>query len=1022
MRRIKKIGLILLAVLSSLLISCTKASENENNLTNADFVDMEFEDSNFKHINNGGIVAEDGLPYQIDAITGATVTVEGPAVKTSIPLSVRELENKNDAIVRRIYTDSTGTFIYEGLDLYYLLFEMTDGDNGIFLTENADSVALKNHDRENIAVIKIADVKAAHEANEPIIIAYGKGSLDGEVVAPFVYDGENEEAVSLGYIEELDNDNGCLKLVYDTEKYCLESEYKTFENVAYFYIQEELTPGFKHTSSKNPEFSSKKYTDYILTFRGEALGGEFNLTVEQLENLVKYDENDNVIAGGIGYSDKYSLANNAYWYVNEYEGLDLYKLLQFLGMKNAEEMGRASSRSTLVKFVAADGHRSNEVFSIETLSYPQAFGFYQKNAIDMNDGSYTSTNEDIVKLGYPVLLAYGVNSYPYTVSNFDEGFLSGLANSGGPMRVVFGKTQYYHANGSNQVQYLSEILVGEDVLYNTHKYTENADLNALSDEKFAIKMTNSQGETLTEKNVSVGEIEDIIYGSEVDFQTKKSAKVKNIYDDKNIYEGIDLRYFFKEYIEVLGTVGTVKFTSKNGDILECDLAEILNSEAELTPIIAFAKNGTPLVENSSSLGYKEASYLVPFAESDPAEYIIKNSGGPLKIIMPEGVLESVVSVEIALEQDAYSHKNAPYNELNSSQIKFFGEGLEGEISYTLSDIENMQIIAKTFDFCDINEENELFEERFRGVPIYDILMKIGLKNNAADVILTGENDEEITVTISDLKKYVANQLDESKSKTTALLAFGASNVQKNVKDGLPLVENENSDGFVAEYNNDGGPFMAVLPQSQEQEGNIFAKNLKSVEVTANDIETWGHAMGDIYSEFLDYQFEFVVKNEKNEWREFFTVADLEAQTDLIVRDNYSVLELGECEGIDIWNFVKLIAGELEGVKNPVSVTVYADDGYKNDLLGTYSLDQLENGVIDANGDRKPLIIAYAMRGYPLVDSETHEGYTGLAGNASGPLRVIAENVQGASVKYFNKIVITIEGEEEIDINYDILGE
>ena len=99
-------------------------------------------------------------------------------------------------------------------------------------------------------------------------------------------------------------------------------------------------------------------------------GHEINLTVEQLEDLVQYDNKGNVIEGGMAYRDSYSLANNAYWYVNEYEGLDLYKLLLYLGMEDAETMGRAKSRTTLISFVAADGKVSSETFSAEALSYP----------------------------------------------------------------------------------------------------------------------------------------------------------------------------------------------------------------------------------------------------------------------------------------------------------------------------------------------------------------------------------------------------------------------------------------------------------------------------------------------------------------------------------------------------------------------------------------------------------------------------------------------------------------------------
>ena len=53
-----------------------------------------------------------------------------------------------------------------------------------------------------------------------------------------------------------------------------------------------------------------------------------------------------------------------------------------------------------------------------------------------------------------------------------------------------------------------------------------------------------------------------------------------------------------------------------------------------------------------------------------------------------------------------------------------------------------------------------------------------------------------------------------------------------------------------------------------------------------------------------------------------------------------------------------------------------------------------------------------------MDSESHEGYTGLAGNTAGPLRVIAETNQGASVKYVNNLVVTIPGSGKINITVD----
>ena len=63
-----------------------------------DFSGVDYQSSPYKHINNGGVTDDETLPYNVDAITGATLTVEGPGLVTSTPLSIRELENRNDGL------------------------------------------------------------------------------------------------------------------------------------------------------------------------------------------------------------------------------------------------------------------------------------------------------------------------------------------------------------------------------------------------------------------------------------------------------------------------------------------------------------------------------------------------------------------------------------------------------------------------------------------------------------------------------------------------------------------------------------------------------------------------------------------------------------------------------------------------------------------------------------------------------------------------------------------------------------
>lgn len=1031
----KSLALMFLVLTFVLLAACTGD-------TKLDFSNVDYSSSIYKHINNGGVADENGLPYDVDAITSATLTVEGPGVVASIPLSMRELENRTEGLSRGVYSDKSGRYIYEGIDLAYLLRDMVDGDSGIILTDKAYLVDLKDSNRETIATFTLDDVSKASADGRPILLAYGKGTRDGTLAAPFVFDAVSKSEHSLGYIAKLKNDDGCLRLVYDLKSYGDNKDYKSFDNVAYVYVREASEPGFKHTEASGEAYGASELADYIISFRGDALGQEMDFTVKQLEALAHYGKDGNPVEGGIGYSDFYSLANTTYWYVNEYEGLDLYKLLNYLGMDSAEDMGTAEARTTLVSFLAADGVTAAESFSVDTLSYPDAFGFYKKNAADVGDGSYKPTNADLVKTGYPVLLAYGVNNYPYTIGKSDNGYLSGLANNGGPMRVVFGKTQYNHANGSDQVQYLSDVIVGNNVYYNTHKYTDDTAQSELADNKLSIHVNDEDGKTLTDTSMTVGEIEDLIYGGDVQGSTVKAAKVKDSYEVSengkpvsSVYEGVGLEYLLMDVIGLPGTNGTVTFSDGTQE-LTVTMADLfakgcntsLNREG-LSSLLAFAKNGSPMVPTSQSKGYVKEFALKPLLDSDPAFYTVDNDGGPLAVIVPSSDADAcnalsvmnVTGITVNLEPDAYAHTAAPYAEAADKSVHFYGEGLNAEKVYSVSDLESMQTRAVTRDYSILNENGELTEVRYRGVSVYDLFTDIGIKNNAGDVTVYADDGTRVTFSLSKLKKQTfVDYVSPGQEPLGAILAYGSGKADGDIMDGKPLVSDESSSGYDAAYKNDDGPLKLIMPQESGDTVNsgLCVKNVTAIEVSANDIDTWGHAMSDVYSEFLDHKFTFTVKNDDSEWTQDFTVAQLESLPGIRVRDKYSVLDLGECEGVDIWDFVELIAGDVQGIDEPVSVTVYATDGYKNDLLSVFYMDGLANGVEDENGDRKPLILAYAVNGCPLVDSESHEGYTGLAKNSDGPLRVVAETNQGASVKYACKLVVTVPGSGKINITVD----
>ena len=1017
-----------------LLVGCgkeTAATRETAEPSGMVFSDIDFSASTFKHVNNGGVTDSDVLPYNVDVITGATMTVEGPAVVSSIPLSVRELENRDAGLVRGIYTDASGPRVYEGIDLCYLLYDMTDGDNGIRLTDTACRVELKNSNRAAVAAFSLEEVLQARADGRPILLAYGVGTPDGTLAAPFVFDAPGEGEHSPGYVPELDNEDGCIKLVYDRERYGSGQDSGPFSNVAYVYVREETEPGFKHTEAE--AFNTSRYTDYILSFRGAALGCEMDLTVRQLEDLVVRGP-EGVVPGGIGYTDEYSLANNAYWYVNTYEGLDLYKLLLYLGMDSAEDMGLQAARTTLVRFTAADGAASNEAFSVDTLSYPDAFGFYNKNAADHGDGSYVPTGADLVDTGYPVLLAYGVNGYPYTIQKSDPAYLSGLSNSGGPLRVVFGKTQYNHANGSNQVQYLSELIVGEDVLYNTHQYTSEEALHALAEQPLALRVRGADGSLLMDREITVGELEDLVYGAEVSRNEKRAAQVKDSYEipgdggyETQIFEGVGLEYLLMDALGLPGTNGTVTFSNES-DSLSLSLEDLFRPGCNaslgregMPALLAFAKNGTPLTAGREDAGYVAERKLHPFLASDPAVYPVDNSGGPLALLLPSPsldesagqILPDVREIAIRLSPDAYAHTEGVYRASMAETLLFTGPGLKDERTLTLEELEGRQRLGRTLDFALPAEDGTAAAVRYRGIPVYALFTEIGIRSNAGDVTIRTADGSEGIVPLSALKQSIT---DEAGSELCAILAYGVGTDKNDRLAGLPLTASADAPGYVPGAGNDGGPLALLLPQ--EDGTAVRIDHVTALEVSAREIDNWSHRMSDVYEEFLDAPFTLVVKNDENERSVDFTLEQLESMKELIVREDYTVLDLGQCEGLDIWKLICRVADSVPGIDDPVSITAYAADGYKHDLLSAFSIEGFRLGVPDENGERKPLLLCYAINGYPLVDSENHEGYTGLAGNGAGPLRVVAETNQGGSVKYCTKIVVTLKGTDAIDIAPD----
>jgi len=910
---------------------------NEIKVTSSGGAD--YSNSSFKHITNGGAAGD--APYNVDAITGATLTFEGPGLVASIPLSIREMENQDTGVFRGDYKDirngTETTFTYEGVRLKYLLENMASGITGIKLTDSAEKVLIKNRVRQTVAEFTLSQIDEAEAKGKPIIVSYGTSNPDGTNPRPFVYDASDGADSSLG------NEDGCIKLVYDKSVFSVDPnpQYTKFGNMAYIYVAEKYSPGYKH--DKAP-YDTAENSQYIITVTGDKIGREVNYTVEQLENMVKY-ESGKPAASGMGHRAEYSLSNSTYWYVNEYEGVKLWDLLKKSGIP--ETMAKDLNSNTLVQFTATDGYKDFDKFTIAQIANPSLFGYYEKNPADLNDGKYVSkTADDLRSTGYPVLVAYGVNEYPYVIKNTLEGYKSGLGNDAGPLRIISGKTEYNHANGSRQAKLLDKIIVGNDANYSTHTGNPDAAYKALGSNKLNVTVIGMDGSTLKNQSFTISDIENMIYGASVSNAEKVKAKVKAFYEVQkgdnaysDLYEGVDLGYFLKEKLQIPGTKGTVVFTGNDSEIT-VSLDEIF--AAGKKSVLAFAKNGAPMVKDKDSAGYVSS-----YTDGSGEKVNVKNDGGPLMVLMPQKKSAGgIVSIKINLQPDKYAHIEAPYKELAENTLVVEGPGtkLSTPKTFKVSDIEGKQTFAVTGDY-NIKKATSEQQIRYRGIDLYSFLrsVDVGLQSNASEVVVTAADGKALTFSLSDIMK--TNYLNSS-AKTENLkmiLAYGSSSVDNtNPEDGKPLVSEKESSGYDANYYNSGGPLYLIAGQKSADDINSgsILKNVVKITVNASAATSWKHDMSPAYSQYLD-KYVLELSGTALEAPKKFTLRELEAMDDIILRDSYTYIGEHQHEGLDLWKLISQKAGLKAGTVL-ASVKAVASDGFSKDVLSIFGKDALEN--------------------------------------------------------------------------------
>ena len=540
--------------------------------------------SSYKHISH------DGAPYNVDAITSATLTVEGPALEGYRALSLRQLEEDVEGQEQNEYFEKMDGKVvkntYEGINVKYLI------DNYVNAKSNAENVVFKDKSRQTILTTTLDKV-------EKFFIAYGINGV------PLVY-----LDTDVGYRRDKRNDDGCFKLVYHQE----EKDAVEFSNVAYIYVEEKGAKNiFEHTYAP---YDDPKYTDYEVIIHGDAIDEKVVYKVSEIEAMED-----------IKYEDEYSLSNSEYyWYYNRYKGVKLWDLLLKAGLdKNIEE-------NTRVQFVAADNYNFQPL-TIKDIKDNSLYGYYEKHNLDKGDGKFDGDSVEPLHSGMPPLVAYGFNGYPYVIRPNDEGFNPGLGNAGGPLRVIFGKTDYNDTNGSNQVQFIKEIILGEGEAISTGDDKTGEGDSTRKDIDPNAPWTHDQGvykEYLDQAvlRVTGSDVKEPMTFTLRQIENLTDLALKDTYSGDGIheFEGVPLWDIISKLVGLKDGVEAPSirvFSGQNyNQILRSSeqvINGVLNSKGELKEIIlAYAINGYPLVPNEGSTGYA-----------------YNNAFGPLRLILEE---------------------------------------------------------------------------------------------------------------------------------------------------------------------------------------------------------------------------------------------------------------------------------------------------------------------------------------------------------------------------------------------------
>ena len=391
-----------------------------------------------------------------------------------------------------------------------------------------------------------------------------------------------------------------------------------------------------HINHGDDVYGSEEYLESTVLVSGSLLPQEKTFTLAELENLSAQNED-------FSYSGCYSqMSSGGEFHYHYFSGLRLYEFLRYCGLSDS------SPDDTPVRISSVDG------FSHEIL-----WGDI-KNSVD---NTYSRKGDTIPEYNnVPQILAFSSDEIPLVgpvgnvelghVYTEEEGYSKSAENFGGPVRLVFGQREPNVSNAPRNIQWVRQIIVGQDDDQQMHVQMLEKEQELRSNHLVVVDDTQGTWNHFCEP-YSINLSDELkVYGSAAkeertytlsEIEKRAEITVTDSFGASlgvNAYKGIRLRDIVEENLRSeIDRPSRIFVLSSDGYETEISVDDVLNgvdskyqSGQNRDVIIAFARNGKPLVNGENDPGF----------END-------NGTGPMQLVVENQIskwVEHVAAVRI----------------------------------------------------------------------------------------------------------------------------------------------------------------------------------------------------------------------------------------------------------------------------------------------------------------------------------------------------------------------------------------